>query len=78
MSLKASVKYNIPVPEKAPAFEVEVSVHRRKATNEEEITACYPLQLKITAKYVSIRICLHYPTFPGRDERRVGFDVLLK
>ena len=53
MSLKASVKYNIPVPEKAPAFEVAVSVHRRKATNEEEITACYPLQLKITAKYVS-------------------------
>jgi hypothetical protein len=54
MSLKASVKYNIPVPEEAPAFKVGVSVHRREATDEEEIAACYPLQLKITAEYVSI------------------------
>jgi hypothetical protein len=53
MSLKASVKYNIPVPEEAPAFKVGVSVHRREATDEEEIAACYPLQLKITAEYVS-------------------------
>jgi hypothetical protein len=44
------VKYNIPIPEETPAFDVEVSVDRREATDAEEITACYPLQLKITAK----------------------------
>jgi hypothetical protein len=31
---------------------VAVSVHRREASDEEEITACYPLQLKIGVKFV--------------------------
>ncbi|XP_028400033.1 murinoglobulin-1-like isoform X2 [Dendronephthya gigantea] len=49
---QASVKYNIPVPKKPPAFKVEVSVHRREATADEETTTCYPLQLKIFAEWL--------------------------
>ena len=44
------MNYNIPVPEEAPAFKVEVSVNRRKAFDEEESTACYPLRLNIYAE----------------------------
>ena len=44
------MNYNIPMPEEVPAFKVEVSVSRRDAFDEEEITACYPLQLTINAE----------------------------
>ncbi|CAB3978842.1 alpha-2-macroglobulin-like isoform X1, partial [Paramuricea clavata] len=50
--LQTSVKYNIPAPDEIPAFKVAVSVHRREASDEEEIAACYPLQLKIGAKWL--------------------------
>ncbi|XP_028400036.1 pregnancy zone protein-like isoform X5 [Dendronephthya gigantea] len=50
--LQASVKYNIPVPKKPPAFNVNVSVQRREAIAEEETTTCYPLQLKIFAEWL--------------------------
>ena len=44
------MNYNIPVPEEIPAFKVDVSVHRRQVTDEEEISACNPLQLKINVR----------------------------
>mgnify|MGYP002803887076 FL=1 len=50
--LQTSLKYNIPVPQEAPAFKVDVSVQRREAADEEEITACYPLRLTINAKWL--------------------------
>ncbi|CAB3986701.1 pregnancy zone -like, partial [Paramuricea clavata] len=47
-----NVKYNIPASDEVPAFKVAVSVHRREATDEEEMAACYPLQLKIEARWL--------------------------
>ncbi len=36
--------------EEVPSFKVAVSVYRREATDEEEVTACYPLHLRIDAE----------------------------
>ena len=60
---QTSVKYNIPVPKEIPAFEVNVSVHRREVTDEEQITECNPLRLKIDAKYVNLSYKLKYHSF---------------
>ena len=57
--LQATVKYNIQHPEDGPAFDVDVSVHRREATDGEEFTICYPLQLRITAEYVLFKYFVH-------------------
>ncbi|XP_028416699.1 pregnancy zone protein-like [Dendronephthya gigantea] len=51
--LQVSVKYNIPVFELPPAFNVNVSVHPRGAKDEEEETpSCQPLQLRIQARWL--------------------------
>ena len=47
---QVSVEYNVPALEVPKAFEVKVFVHRREKRDEEEITSCNPLRLKIKAK----------------------------